>query len=422
MKSINYLSKFKKNITSQCGEDGIIEEVFRLLNITSGSVLDIGASDGVWHSNTFSLLKRGFSVYAIEASDNAKKMFELKTKFQNLYPIQAKLTINKDDPTHINNILNTLGVPEELEFMSIDIDSIDPWVLKDIDRKPKFFVAEIEPRKYPTDNVWHDATGNRKTNPPQNLTGFGPMYSIAKSKGYHFIGQSAQNIFFLRNDLLSTLNCLEITSVHELSNFDPAYLSKEDKKRWEKEELPIEFKCESPDERKVKLHLGCGTKHLDGYVNIDIRYLPGVDEVNNIKFLRNYQNNSIDEIYACHVLEHFGRWEYKDVLRRWYELLKSEGTLRIAVPNFEAVCKHYMKHKNLKTLMGFLYGGQDYDENFHYVTFDFNTIKQELHELGFSNITLWDAEKYAVDDYSKSYLPHMDKRGMLMSLNIVATK
>lgn len=171
-----------------------------------------------------------------------------------------------------------------------------------------------------------------------------------------------------------------------------------------------------------KLHLGCGTKHLDDYVNIDIRYLPGVDEVNNIRFLRNYDDNSIDEIYACHVLEHFGRWEYTGVLRRWHEVLKPNGKLRLAVPNFEAICRRYIKHNNLKELMGLLYGGQDYDENFHYVTFDYVSLKKELVEIGFNNIRLWDSEKYELDDYSKSYLPHKDKMGELMSLNIEATK
>ena len=102
----------------------------------------------------------------------------------------------------------------------------------------------------------------------------------------------------------------------------------------------------------MKLHLGCGTKHLSGYTNIDIRYLPGVDEVNNIRFLRNYKENTVDEIYACHVLEHFGRWEYKEVLRRWFEILKPGGRLRLAIPNFSAICSYYTKTGDLKSLIG----------------------------------------------------------------------
>jgi predicted SAM-dependent methyltransferase len=173
----------------------------------------------------------------------------------------------------------------------------------------------------------------------------------------------------------------------------------------------------------IKLHLGCGTKHLPEYVNIDIRYLPGVDEVNNIRFLRNYKNNTVDEIYACHVLEHFGRWEYKSVLQRWYEILKPGGQLRLAVPNFESICQHYRKTSDLKSIMGLLYGGQDYDENYHYVTFDLQSLSEDLSNIGFSKIELWDCEKYEGDDFSKAYLPHMDKEnGILMSLNILATK
>jgi predicted SAM-dependent methyltransferase len=173
----------------------------------------------------------------------------------------------------------------------------------------------------------------------------------------------------------------------------------------------------------MKLHLGCGTKHLNGYKNIDIRYLPGVDEVNNIRFLRNYKENSIDEIYACHVLEHFGRWEYKDVLKRWFEILKPGGQLRLAVPNFQSICAYYHKTSNLKPLIGLLYGGQDYDENYHYITFDYNTLSDDLKNIGFSNIEEWNCEQYEDDDFSKAYLPHMDKEnGILMSLNILASK
>ena len=173
----------------------------------------------------------------------------------------------------------------------------------------------------------------------------------------------------------------------------------------------------------MKLHLGCGTKHIDGYVNIDIRYQPGVDEVNNVKFLRNYKPNSVDEIYASHVLEHFGRWEYKNVLSRWFEILKPNGILKLAVPDFNSITEYYLKTKDLKSLMGMLYGGQDYDENFHHVIFDFNTLSQDLKDIGFKSTQTWDTMEMNIDDFSKSFLPHMDfKNGKLMSLNIFATK
>lgn len=175
----------------------------------------------------------------------------------------------------------------------------------------------------------------------------------------------------------------------------------------------------------TKLHLGCGTKHLKGYTNIDIRYLPGVDEVNNIKFLRNYKTDSVDLIYACHVLEHFGRWEYKEVIKRWFEILKPGGVLRLAVPNFGAICNYYTKTGDLKSIMGLLYGGQDYDENYHYVTFDMNSLFNDLYEIGFNQVKEYNhktTEHSYMDDFSKAYLPHMDENGILVSLNIEATK
>jgi predicted SAM-dependent methyltransferase len=175
----------------------------------------------------------------------------------------------------------------------------------------------------------------------------------------------------------------------------------------------------------TRLHLGCGTKHIEGFTNIDIRYLPGVDEVNNIRFLRNYKDNSADLIYACHVLEHFSRWEYKNALARWYEILKPGGVLRLAVPNFSAIASRYLQTGNLNEIMGLLYGGQDYDENYHYVTFDFNSLNNDLTSIGFRVVREYDhtkTEHADIDDFSQAYLPHLDPSGKLMSLNIEAVK
>jgi|694.fasta_scaffold58393_8 predicted SAM-dependent methyltransferase len=177
---------------------------------------------------------------------------------------------------------------------------------------------------------------------------------------------------------------------------------------------------------KIKLHLGCGNKHIDGFINIDIRKVEGVDIVDDVTKLESFSDNTIDLIYVSHVLEHFGRFEYTQILEKWYKLLKPQGTLRIAVPDFEKIVEHYLENKNLFILRGLLYGGQDYAENFHYCTWDFQTLSDDLTNIGFSSIKRYnwqDTEHFFIDDYSQSYLPHMDKKnGKLMSLNIEAIK
>lgn len=235
MKTINYLAKYKKNNTSQDGEDGIIEEIFKRLGIIGGTIIDVGAHDGKHFSNTFSLLQRGFSVFAIEKHPpRIESLYQIKKEYPNIVPIHAQINMHKESPMHINNIICKNQIPRDVEMLSIDIDSIDYWVFKDIEIAPKLVVVEIEGKYYPLDSKIHNPKGNRETNPPKNQTGFYPMYEVAKNKGYHFIAHTSCNAFFLRNDLISKLNMPEVTEVHEFCNFDTKKLSREDVIKWEK--------------------------------------------------------------------------------------------------------------------------------------------------------------------------------------------
>lgn len=175
----------------------------------------------------------------------------------------------------------------------------------------------------------------------------------------------------------------------------------------------------------MKLHLGCGTKHIEGWVNVDARPLEGVDLVDDIR-LTSLEPNSADVIYASHVLEHIGRLEYMEVLARWFTLLKPGGILRVAVPDMEQVVNHYNEFQNLIILRGFLWGGQTYAQNYHYCGWDFKTLRADLASVGFQKIYRYDwrnTEHAHIDDFSQTYLPHMDKtNGTLMSLNVEAIK
>ena len=177
---------------------------------------------------------------------------------------------------------------------------------------------------------------------------------------------------------------------------------------------------------RIQLHLGCGDKFIPGFIHIDARKFPHVDHVAPVDDLSLFKDGSVSLIYASHLLEHFSRHETARVLKEWNRALKRGGILRLAVPDFEAITARYDKTGDLDEVLGLLYGGQTYKENFHYTTFDFKRLSRLLKEAGFRKVERYDWRKTVhkdYDDFSQAYLPHMDKEhGTLMSLNVEATK
>jgi predicted SAM-dependent methyltransferase len=172
----------------------------------------------------------------------------------------------------------------------------------------------------------------------------------------------------------------------------------------------------------MKLHLGCGRRHIPGYVHIDVVDYPHVDHVSSIDNLSFLQDRSVELIYNCHVLEHFKRREVNRVLREWYRVLAPGGLLRVSVPDFAALCEVYVRSRDLGLVIGPIFGRQDYLYNIHYNLFDFDTLKAQLEQAGFSQVRRYDwreTEHVNIDDYAQAYIPHMDKQnGVLISLNV----
>ena len=175
----------------------------------------------------------------------------------------------------------------------------------------------------------------------------------------------------------------------------------------------------------MKLHIGPGNSYFPGWINVDVCSTVKADVYSSALAIP-YPESSFDLIYASHVLEHLNRHTILAALNHWRSLLKPNGVLRLAVPNFWAICDYYNKTNDLNSLMGLLYGGQDNVFNIHYITFDEKTLTHNLNAVGFSNIKKWewrDTDHSQFDDFSQAYLPHMDKEnGALMSLNLEATK
>lgn len=80
-----------------------------------------------------------------------------------------------------------------------------------------------------------------------------------------------------------------------------------------------------------KLHLGCGRTILDGWINLDLMPMEGVDIIADLNQCKEkplpFEDNSVDEFFASHVLEH---------IQQLLELM--EELHRIAKPNAIMVC------------------------------------------------------------------------------------
>ena len=175
------------------------------------------------------------------------------------------------------------------------------------------------------------------------------------------------------------------------------------------------------------VHLGCGTKYLNGWINVDILDTLKCDiyaDLNQIEF----PDDSIERVYACHVLEHLTESDALQLLKKIFAWLRDNGEIYLAVPDFYEINKRYTLHQNLAELRGLILGGGKDEYDIHKSIYDQKKLKEFLEDAGFNSVIRYDWRTFDVgqqnmDDFSQAYLPHMDKEnGQLMSLNVKAKK
>lgn len=164
-------------------------------------------------------------------------------------------------------------------------------------------------------------------------------------------------------------------------------------------------------EGPMKIEVGSGFNPHPGYKHLDIRAgLPQLDYVCDFTQERlPFEDKSVEEILANHVIEHISFRKLPFVLGEWARVLEDGGKLVLRTPNLRFICESYLAGKitpewpgdekyikdnlsdeitpawwtNIK-----LFSGQDYAANFHHVCFDFEMLSKLLKRFGFGKVTL----------------------------------
>ena len=128
--NLNDINKYEFKITSQNNEDGIIYHLFQRLDLNYINFVEIGFD--YYENNSLNFLKKVKKGLFVDGSE--EKTFLLKNLLLVFFPFKKinvlNTFVNKDN---INQIIsNSFKTHEEIDFLSIDIDGMDYYILENL--------------------------------------------------------------------------------------------------------------------------------------------------------------------------------------------------------------------------------------------------------------------------------------------------
>lgn len=169
----------------------------------------------------------------------------------------------------------------------------------------------------------------------------------------------------------------------------------------------------------MKLHIG-GKEKKAGWSIVNIQPGPDVDYVGDIIDLTNFNDNSVDEIYASHVLEHVPQAKVLETLKGVHRILRTRGVLMVSVPDMDILCHLFISPLASEDAkfhaMRMMFGGQTDANDFHFIGFNQQFLRHYLTQAGFTQIERVDS--FGLFNDTSGFRPY----GFPISLNMRAVK
>ena len=203
------LEPFGFKVYSQNDEDGIIEEIFNRLGIKQGRFCEIGVENGL-ECNSLYLIHKGWKGCWIEAKPSYAD--QIRAKFGSLLA-NGRLQLIADiaSAENINTRLERARQNEaDLDFLSIDIDGNDIYLLEALSIYPKVICIEYNAKFRPPVSKKPVYKANYRWSGTDYMgASLVAIAEAARKKNYSLVGTNitGSNAFLVRDDLVGDLFC-----------------------------------------------------------------------------------------------------------------------------------------------------------------------------------------------------------------------
>jgi len=133
--------------------------------------------------------------------------------------------------------------------------------------------------------------------------------------------------------------------------------------------------------QNLRLHLGCGSKHLEGYINVDLWLTDATDVICDVTRLP-WPANSVEIIESHHVLEHISHRKIGQALGEWYRVLKPNGKLILECPDFDKAIIEYQAGREDRLIN--IFGHQRFHGDTHLYAYNPSRLMRLLRKNGFN--------------------------------------
>jgi hypothetical protein len=177
------------DVYSQFGEDGCIAHIFEHIGVKHQTCVEFGAADGISCSNTAHLWRdQGWKAMLVEP-DHARYE-QLEGNAGPFDTICRRALVTPSGPMSISSLLAEHRITG-VDYMSIDIDGDDYFILAELEVRPRLISVEFNPTIPPHLRVSPGSVGQSMGSSARALV------ELGEERGYRFVGATYCNVFLV---------------------------------------------------------------------------------------------------------------------------------------------------------------------------------------------------------------------------------